>query len=48
MMNGLFDLQIQQILSIVHGKGKLEFANPKANATSTFGLSKPLLQSSIN
>lgn len=32
--NGLSDLQIQQILSIVHGQKTSQSANPKANAAS--------------
>lgn len=32
--NGLSDLQIQQILSIMNGKGISQFTNPKANAAS--------------
>lgn len=33
--NGLSDLQIQQILSIMQGKGTTQTTNPKANATSS-------------
>ena len=35
MTNGLSDLQIQQILSIMQGKGTTQSANPKANAASS-------------
>ncbi|KAJ0014255.1 hypothetical protein Pint_21379 [Pistacia integerrima] len=41
--NGLFDLQIQQILSIMQGKGTTHSANPKANAASS-GLLQKLLR----
>ena len=38
--HGLFDLQLQQILSIIQGKGTAQPTNPKANAaTSSSGLS---------
>ncbi|RVW29060.1 Retrovirus-related Pol polyprotein from transposon RE2 [Vitis vinifera] len=42
MTNGLSDLQIQQILSIMQGKGTTQSTNPKANA-ATSGLLQTLL-----
>ncbi|KAJ0084746.1 hypothetical protein Patl1_29409 [Pistacia atlantica] len=41
--NGLSDLQIQQILSIMQGKGTTQYANPKANVASS-GLLQKLLR----
>lgn len=41
MTNGLSDLQLQQILSIIQGKGTTQSANPKANVVAT---SSSLLQ----
>ncbi|KAH9786417.1 retrovirus-related pol polyprotein from transposon RE2 [Citrus sinensis] len=41
--NGLSDLQIQQILSIIQGKGTTQSTNPKANA-ATSGLLQTLLR----
>ncbi|KAL6315910.1 hypothetical protein AAG906_013257 [Vitis piasezkii] len=35
MTNGLSDLQIQQILSIMQGKGTTQSTNPKANAAAS-------------
>ena len=44
MTHGLSDLQLQQILSIIQGKGTAQLANPKANAaTASSGLSQALL-----
>ncbi|RVX20135.1 Retrovirus-related Pol polyprotein from transposon RE1 [Vitis vinifera] len=42
MTNGLSDLQIQQILSIMQGKGTTQSTNPKANAAAS-GLLQTLL-----
>ncbi|RVW92060.1 Retrovirus-related Pol polyprotein from transposon TNT 1-94 [Vitis vinifera] len=42
MTNGFSDLQIQQILSIMQGKGTTQSTNPKANATAS-GLLQTLL-----
>ncbi|KAL6320644.1 hypothetical protein AAG906_008644 [Vitis piasezkii] len=42
MTNGLSDLQIQQILSIMQGKGTTQSTNPKANAVAS-GLLQTLL-----
>ncbi|RVW15472.1 Retrovirus-related Pol polyprotein from transposon RE1 [Vitis vinifera] len=42
MKNGLSDLQIQQILSIMQGKGTTQSTNPKANAAAS-GLLQTLL-----
>ena len=43
--HGLFDLQLQQILSLIQGKGTTQLANPKANAaTASSGLSQALLR----
>ena len=41
--NGLSDLQIQQILSIMQGKGTTQSTNPKANAAAS-GLLQRLLR----
>ena len=43
MTNGLSDLQIQQILSIMHGKRTTQSTNPKANAAAS-GLLQILLR----
>jgi hypothetical protein len=43
--NGLSDLQLQQILSIIQGKGTTRSANPKANVVATSsGLLQALLR----
>ena len=43
--HGLFDLQLQQILSIIQGKGTAQPANPKANAaTASSSLLQALLR----
>lgn len=43
--NGLSDLQLQQILSIIQGKGTTQSANPKANAAAaSSGLLQALLR----